>query len=246
MPNVTLIDFTGKGREDEQWHAAHMLVFTKNTRLEMDPNGLERVKAMEPDQLREQLTYMANTIPSSWEFVDLTFLLSGVTRACAQQITRTRTASYAMQSQRVTDVRSAPVTNPLDKCTLGHHLFNNAAEEALLNYAQLIDEGVAAQDARGVLPMNIQCNLVAKYNLRSLVDLVLARKSLRAQGEYSDIVTQMEQAVLDVWPWAAPFFVPKQARAIEVLERVAQEIGITTGSGPGWDIAKAIDMLRKG
>jgi hypothetical protein len=95
-----------------------------------------------------------------------------------------------------------------------------------------------------LLPMNTQSNLVAKYNLRAFVDLVTARKSLRTQGEYAGIVRDMEFAVLAVWPWAAPFFLPKEDAAITMLERVADEIGVTVGSGPGWQIAKAVDLLR--
>ena len=60
------------------------------------------------------------------------------------------------------------------------------------------------------------------------------------------IVRRMEAEVLLAWPWAAPFFQPRQAAAIAELEAVAREIGITTGSGPGWRLAKAIDLLRKG
>ena len=44
---------------------------------------------------------MANTIPSSWEFVDYTFLVTGVSRAYTHQQVRTRAASYAQQTMRV-------------------------------------------------------------------------------------------------------------------------------------------------
>jgi hypothetical protein len=59
------------------------------------------------------------------------------------------------------------------------------------------------------------------------------------------IIAQMKAEVLAAWPWAEPFFVPRLHAAIELLETAAREVGVTTGSGPGWDIAKAIDLLRK-
>jgi len=245
MPNVKLIDFTGCGRKDESLHAAHILVFTKATRLNMNPSLFQQIKDMPEPELSKELDYMAGTIPSSWEFVDLTFLISNVTRACAQQITRTRTASYAMQSQRVNDLSGATVTNPYEP---GHELYDPFdASSAATNdiYKSLISRGATPQDARGILPMNVQCNLVAKYNLRSLVELLQARRSLRTQGEYATIADQMYAAVLEVWPWAKPFFADKHASAIELLEAAAKEVGITTGTGPGWSIAKAIDLLRK-
>lgn len=244
-PVVRLVNYTGMGRPDERWHAADVLIFTKATRLNMTPELFESIAAMPEQDKRAELDYMATTIPSSWEFVDVTFLISGVTRACAQQMTRTRQASYAMQSQRVTDLSDAAVTNPFLTHSVEGAAFKAATDDALDAYQELIALGATPQDARGILPMNVQCNLVAKYNLRAFVELVTARKSLRTQGEYADIVTQMERLVLEAWPWAAPFFQPKQEHILTILQRVADEIGVETGKGPGWQIAKAIDLLRK-
>lgn len=245
MANVRLIEYTGKGRNDQQWHAAHLLMFTKATRLNMDAQLFEAIAGQTVETKMEQLNYMAKTIPSSWEFVDVTFLITGVSRASAQQITRTRTASYAMQSQRVTDVRSIGVVNPFEPDTRDHALFETACVTSAKMYEGLVDGGMSLENARGVLPLATKCNLVAKYNLRNFVDLMRARASLRVQGEYSDIADQMKAAVIEAWPWSAVFFVHPQDAAIKMLEGVASEIGIETGKGAGWEIAKAIDLLRK-
>lgn len=245
MAKVTLVDFTGKGRADEAWHAADMLIYTKSTRLNMTASLLEGIKAMTPEKKVSELEYMAGTIPSSWEFVDVTFLIEGVSRATAQQITRTRTASYAMQSQRVTDASEFAAVNPHPQGTLLQSMFEEAVTQSMRNYTVMVENGAALQDARGLLPMNVVCNLVAKYNLRSFVDLLKARSSLRVQGEYVDIADQMRKEVLAAWPWVAPFFADKHASAIKMLEDAARDVGITTGHGPGWAIAKAIDLLRK-
>ena len=248
MATVHLIDFTGKGRPDEEWHAADVLMFTKSTRLNMTPGLMANIKSMHAGDKQRELQYMANTIQSSWEFVDVTFLIEGVTRAVAQQITRTRTASYAMQSQRVNDLSDIDVLNPFgdDGATHESVLFTAAVNDCRRTYGDLIAGGAKKEDARGIMPMNTRCNLVAKYNLRSLVDVMKARRSMRAQGEYADIAIQMQAAVLHVWPWAAPFFADKQAAALAMLEQAAKDVGITVGSGPGWEIAKAIDLIRKG
>lgn len=245
MPNVTLFDYTGKGRVDERWHAAHVLMFTKSTRLNMDPGLFEKIQNMTEKEKRAELEYMASTIPSSWEFVNLTFLITGVTRATAQQITRTRTASYAMQSQRVTDLSDCGITNPFPEDSDLWHEFQDSSDKALESYGDLVSLGAKKEDARGILPLNVQTNLVANYNLRTLSDLISARKSLRAQGEFASIARQMESLTLSVWPWAAPFFESRYDRAIEMLEGVVRDLGLTVGSGPGWEIAKVIDLLRK-
>lgn len=243
-PKVALIDYTGKGRADEMWHAAHLLMFTKATRLNMSPDLLADIQSMSEHQKMEELRYMATTIPSSWEFASVTFLISGVSRAAAQQITRTRQASYAMQSQRVTDVSGARVMNPYKPGTAAHQQFNSAVDASLAAYTDQLEDGCAPQDARGLLPMNIHTNLVARYNLRALVDLVTARKSMRTQGEYSLVVHAMEREVLAAWPWAQGFFDSKNQKALDILEQAADEAGIETGTGVGWKIAKAMDLLR--
>jgi len=245
MPNVTLIDFTGKGRQDEDWHAANLLLFTKNTRLELAPDTLADIQARPVAKKEAALAEMAKTIPSSWEFVDVTFLISGVTRACAQQITRTRNASYSMQSQRVVDVSNGCVTNPFEPGSDLCDAFEESAEEIMGHYKYLMANGAAPQDARGILPMNIQTNLLAKYNLRAFADLVRSRSSMRTQEEYAVIVHKMVDAVTAAWPWVTPFLTPAQNLAIAELEAVVKSLGLVTGSGPGWRIAKAIDLLRK-
>ena len=245
MANVELIDFTGKGRPDEQWHAADMLIFTKSTRLAMTPGLLDRVKQMTVHEKQAELDYMSKTIPSSWEFADVTFLVSGVSRAAAQQMTRTRTGSYAMQSLRVVDASEAEVVNPFTKSPWRRE-WDGMVNVARSQYAAMLADGVEPQDARGILPMNTATNIVCKYNLRAFVDLMIARSSIRVQGEYSDIADQMREAVLDAWPWAAPFFRPKQESAVEILEGVAEKVGLQVGKGAAWDIAKAIDLIKKG
>lgn len=243
-PKVTLIDFTGAGRRDEVWHAADILLFTKATRLNMTPDLFHQIQQTPSKEKLVELKKMASTIPSSWEFVDMTFLIQDVTRPCAQQITRTRTGSYAMQSQRVVDVSGAGVRNPATDQG-AREAFGEAARAALEGYSRLVEGGLPLQDARGVLPQNIKCNLVAKYNLRGFVDLVKARLSLRTQDEYAEIVHQMKEAILNKWRWSATFFESPNEKAIGILENVVKRMDMKTGQGDAWEIAKAIDLIRK-
>lgn len=246
MPKVTLIDYTGKGREDEAWHAAHMLIFTKSTRLQMRPGLLDEIKELSEEDVCAELDYMTKTIPSSWEFADVVFLIEGVTRATAQQITRTRQASYAMQTQRVDPMVGVQITNPMQKGTPKARLFQHWAEDAAMNYENALEHGFEPQEARGLLPMNTQCNLVCKYNLRAFADLILSRSSLRAQGEYSDIADAMRAELEAVWPWVDRFFLSRHAHAVAILEEVVKQMDLTVGKGAAWDIAKAIDLIKKG
>ena len=239
-PKVSVLWYTGKGTVDPEYEAARLLVYTKNTRLKMTPSGYEVFQAMPINELEAELKYMSNTIPSSWEFVDVIFAINNVSRACAQQITRTRTASFAMQSQRVTDM--SEVSWHLPSTAQAKDWYNSIMNDAVGQYSAAVGMGESLEDARGLLPINVHCNILAKYNLRSLVELLRARDSMRVQGEYQSVARQMKAGVLSVWPWAEPFFEPKDKKAIELIEEIAGQL---SDKHQKMQLAKAADLLKK-
>lgn len=234
-----LIHFTGRDTLDPEYYAARLLAYTKNTRLNMTPEGLSAFMQKPRAEIDRELEYMAATIPSSWEFVDLVFAINGVSRACAQQITRTRNASFAMQSQRVTDMSAADFHLP--KTVKDKSGYAAAIDNSFIAYANAVERGESLEDARGLLPMNIHCNLIAKYNLRAWVELVRARTSLRVQGEYQEVIAQMKSEVLVTWPWVEKFLEPKAQKAIALIEEVASALS----TEQRMKLAKAADLLKK-
>lgn len=241
MAQVALHHYTGMGTTNPARTAAELLVSTKMTRLKENTP----VEAMTDEQIKGQLEYMVKTIPSSWEFLDVIFIVEGVSRACAQQITRTRTGSYAMQSQRVVNVLDLPVVNPFHESTENAAIFASAVESAAKNYDNMVSRGIRLEDARGILPMNTSCSIWCKYNFRAFVDLVRARRSNRTQGEYRDIVEQMYNCVVTAWPWAEPFFRSTNEVAVNALQSLIDQQELNVGSGLGWELAKIQDLLRK-
>jgi thymidylate synthase ThyX len=243
MPKVTLISYTGHGNPDPLY-AAKLLAYTKNTRLNMTPDGFESFMQKSVSEIMTEIGYMASTIPSSWEFADLIFSIEKISRATAQQITRTRTALFAMQSQRVTDM--SDVTWDKNPSIL---FFDTAMEKGIEKYSTALKNGATLEDARDLLPIGVHCNLIAKYNLRGLVELCRARDSLRVQGPYRDVCAQMKAAVLSVWPWAATFFEPPNEKAIKMIEEIAVALKSEEGAmyrGLSGKLAKAADLLKKG
>lgn len=255
MPKVSLIYYTGFGHPDPAF-AARLLAFTKNTRLQMTPDGMARFNAMPLDELMKEMEYMATTIPSSWEFVDLIFAMNNLSRATAQQVTRTRTASFAMQSQRVSDMSEVSWDDPKeanyekDGKSMSSNKFHSLMRDSISGYGVAITHGMPLEDARDLLPIGVHCNLVAKYNLRNLVELCRKRDSLRVQGPYVEIVKQMRELTLEAFPWAAPFFVPPQSAAITMIEQVAKELAVLDGEkgamykGLSGKLAKAADLIK--
>ena len=97
---ITMIDYTGIGMPDPVHHAENVLFFAKNTRLMRSAN-FDALSSMTPDERGKELTYIARTIPSCWEFLHYTYVVEGVTRAFTHQLVRTRVASFAQQTMRV-------------------------------------------------------------------------------------------------------------------------------------------------
>lgn len=243
-PEVTLIDYTGAGSPDPARHAANTLVFTKQTRLQMEPGLFEDIAQWPWEHVEEELRYMANTIPSSWEFVEYKFLINNVTRGFTHQFVRTRTGSYAQQTMRVLDVSGWTYgTGPTiaDKPNR-NELYKGVMSAIASAYDLLVGAGAKIEDARGILPTNIHTNIVAKFDLRSLADVARKRASTRTQGEYREVLDMMLSEVKRVHPWAAMFFDRSFDKAAAELE--AALIQDLPEGQRRTDLIKLIDQMR--
>jgi thymidylate synthase ThyX len=225
---VQLIDYTGAGAKDPARYAAERLVFTKKTRLTMDRKTLEAVEGLPWSEIEDELRYMAKTIPSSWEFVTYTFLINDVTRGFTHQFVRTRTGSYAQQTMRV-----------LRMCGW----YDEAMGAIDSVYSQLIKSGAAIEDARGVLPTNIHTNIVAKFDLRVMADMLRKRASSRTQGEYRDVLEGMKAEIMRVHPWASLFLSRSADASAQELEK--EVLALEIPQEKKTEIVKLIDQMRQ-
>lgn len=184
-------------------NALELLIFTKNTRLQ-GGETLQDIIAWPEWKKMEHLDYMRGTIKSSWEFVDYTFRIRGVTRAFTHQLVRTRTGSYAQEAMRVTAPQDG-VAIPAGLTPEMADEFQHLADMTMGGYDKLLALGVAPQDARGLLPTNIKTGIIAKFNLRTLHETGNLRLCTRTQGEYQNVFRDMRDLVLKVHPWAEDF-----------------------------------------
>lgn len=200
---VKLVNYTQNAKD--------LLLFTKNTRLMNVEDAYEEIANWPEDKKQAELDYMLQTIKSSWEFVDYTFEIRDVTRAFTHQFVRTRTASYAQQSQRTVDMQGFSYTTPkrIEENLKANLIYDYCMK--LINKAyQDLRAYVPAEDARGILPTNIHTNIVAKFNLRTLHETAKSRLSPRAQGEYQEVFKKMVECIVEVHPWAEPFLTPTE------------------------------------
>ena len=253
---VTLINYTE--------NAVDVLIFTKSTRLTMSPGLLSEIAAWPWEKKLEELKYMANTIPSSWEFVDYTFMIEGVTRAFTHQFVRSRQFSFAQQTMRVLDVSSGKGWDYLTGPSIAnakmakHYIADNSGghpatpqefyDDAMSNidftYKDLIANGAAIEDARGILPTNILTNIVGKCNMRTFVELVRKRSSPRTQSEYRDVLEDMKAAVREVHPWIDLFIERDVDKAIADLQHMIGDETYGLMPDVQTKMTKLLDQIR--
>lgn len=202
-----------------------LLILSKNTRLTMNEALAYHVHNMTDQEKMEQLDYMVNTIKSSWEFFDISFLIEDVSRGFTHQFVRNRQGSYAQQTMRILPMSKFKyITGPSIKGNF--HLevkYDNMMAKIQKTYDELIAMGAAIEDARGILPTNICTNIMVKHNLRSLSDMLASRASHRTQDEYRQVCDAMYEACVDKWPWLADFLRDQKSYALKQIESIIRD-----------------------
>jgi flavin-dependent thymidylate synthase len=136
------------------------------------------------------------------EAVDFHFMVEGVTRAFTHQMVRQRTAVYAQESLRFAVKEGFADEVPLPPSLMGVQAdaasvdrWQQAIKEAEEAYEFLVNSGVPAEDARGLLPHSITTRLNYKTNLRNLVEHIGNRLCTQAQFEWRLEVTDLMRAI---------------------------------------------------
>ena len=232
---VTLVSHTQNARE--------LLVFTKSTRLNVTTGLLDVINLYSPEKMQKELDYMVDTIKSSWEFVDFTFCIEGVSRGFTHQFVRNRLGSYAQQTMRILDMGDfGYITGPSIKTEEQKDIYDGCMKVISDAYNMLLEAGVKIEDARGILPTNISTNIVAKFNLRALSQMMLSRASNRTQSEYRDVLDAMYEAVVEAEPWCAEFLRSSRYDDLKRLESAI--LDRYEGTDMCTNLLKLIDKVR--
>ena len=117
------------------------------------------------------------------EFIDFTFHVEGITRACATQLRTHRIASHSQLSHRYVNMEEFEFDNPFVDDELCSNEYLDAIEVIENCYKSLIDRGTNREDARSILPESCLTNVVFKMNARELVLTSQRRMCCHAQDE---------------------------------------------------------------
>ena len=182
-------------------------IFPKVTLISATPDPLGAIAAMsrmyvgKPTYSLEDITdeerwqyftdIQKTTLKAPLESVSLHFFIEGVTRSFTHQMVRQRTAAYAQESLRfaVKENAAADVARPPSIMNLKDDdpkriIWERAVYDMDQAYQALVNNGVPAEEARGLLPHAITTRLNYVTNLRSLLGHAGYRLCTQAQFEW--------------------------------------------------------------
>lgn len=139
---------------------------------------------------------------SAVEHAVFTFAIDGISRACSHQLVRHRMASYNQQSQRYVTYDNLNFITPpaVAENPAAKEAFDRLNDSALEAYRDLLDKGMAAEDARYVLPNAAETKIVVTMNARELLHFFSLRCCNRAQWEIRDLAIAMLELVRELAP----------------------------------------------
>lgn len=159
-------------------------------------------------------------LKAPFEFVKFHFMIEGVTRSFTHQMVRQRTAVYAQESLRFAVKEDMAESVALPPSLAGSREFSDilvdvdlgnfdrlsdvdkhrfywerAVSKIQVGYEDLINSGMPAEDARGLLPHNITTRLHYSTDLRALLDHAGNRLCTQAQFEWRAVFARIIEAI---------------------------------------------------
>ncbi len=165
----------------------------------------ELMETMPPERVSSVLTtIMKSGHFSTLEHASYTFAIDGVSRALTHQLVRHRLASFNQQSQRYVKFGAdLEVVKPatIAESDEANAVFDGVIEATKAAYAELMELGIPAEDARYVLPNAAETKIVVTMNVRELLHFFEVRCCNRAQWE----IREMAHCMLELVRPTAPF-----------------------------------------
>jgi thymidylate synthase (FAD) len=164
----------------------------------------ELSEKLTPQVIKELLTrVIASGHHSVLEHASFTFGIEGVSRTLLAQLSRHRIASFSVQSQRYVRLKDALEHVLPPEIKKQKELAKEF--EAVLNgtkalYDKMLAAGIAAEDARYILPQAATTKIILTMNTRELRHFFALRCCNRAQWEIREMACRMLNQVKKISP----------------------------------------------
>lgn len=160
----------------------------------------ERISDEQAATLVRKLVSMGHL--STLEHVTFTFAIEGVSRVLTHQLVRHRIASYSQQSQRYVKEHDFETIVPTSIAANkeAKEKFDDLMVKIQDLYNEFTNMGIAAEDARYILPNATETKIVCTFNARSLLNFFSLRCCTRAQWEIRTLANKMLEECVKVAP----------------------------------------------
>lgn len=137
------------------------------------------------------------------EHISFSFAVEGLSRSATHQLVRHRIASYSQQSQRYvkfTEGFSFVIPPSIKRNPEVLEKYQQVMNQINEAYQFCLDQGIAGEDARYLLPNGCDTNIVVTMNARALHNFFELRCCTRAQWEIRNVAWAMLNLVKDAYP----------------------------------------------
>jgi len=145
------------------------------------------------------------------EFAQFHFHITGISRACLAQLTRHRTSSFAVRSQRYVNEDGCKFVTPksIQHSKEAMCVYTNALTSLANAYSTLCALEIPNEDARFILPNACETVVDVSSDFRNLIHFMNERLCTRAQWEIRELAQKMKSCVVEVCPITESMLVPK-------------------------------------
>lgn len=157
--------------------------------------GASELKKKTDKETRERLIrqVIGSGHTSTLEHASFSFAIEGISRVTEIQMIRHRLASFSIQSGRYVKRNGAKFVIP-PKIEGNKEILKKYKKILVLTqnlYEEMVEKGIAAEDARYLQPQSLQIKAVVTMNARELLHFFNLRCCRRAQWEIQELANKM-------------------------------------------------------
>jgi thymidylate synthase (FAD) len=137
---------------------------------------------------------------ATMRFAHAVILVEGVSVPCQNQMVRSAHLDFLVQSKRYVDASGMGFVYPESLPDEAYTAIQDSVDMAMDTYSDLLELGVAKEDARAILPMNTTTDMYIAGNCQAWMDMLKLRVSKHAQAEIREVALRCWEALISCYP----------------------------------------------
>ena len=127
--------------------------------------------------------------------------VTGISRACADQLRTHRLMSFTMLSQRYVDISDQEFIHPFSALEIAGESVKAMEKSQKDFYKLLVKNGVPKEDARMYIGMGMATEIYFACNFRQLRHILKLRLDKHAMAETRKVAKEILLICQEKWPW---------------------------------------------